>query len=84
MLDHTKDNIPNFDQERERHGYRLLNIFLKTVIEGTDICLSSDNNKLILRETLTLGSNGPSNRTLNGGSPYLRSRVLTTNPVNLS
>ncbi|WP_181374071.1 NYN domain-containing protein [Nostoc commune] len=79
-----KDNIPNFEQEREKHGYRLLKNLLKKVIEGTDICLSSDNNKLILRETLTLGSNGSSNRTLNGSSPYLRSRVLTTNSVNLS
>ncbi|WP_448272242.1 NYN domain-containing protein [Nostoc sp. DSM 114160] len=75
-----KDNIPNFDQKRKQHGYKLAK-FLKKVIEGTDICLSSDNNKLILRETLTLGSNGSSNRTLNGGTPYLRTRVLTTNSV---
>ncbi|MBN3941558.1 MAG: NYN domain-containing protein [Nostoc sp.] len=75
-----KDNIPNFDQKRKQHGYKLAK-FLKKVIEGTDICLSSGNNKLILRETLTLGSNGSSNRTLNGGSPYLRTRVLTTNSV---
>lgn len=79
-----KDNIPNFDQEREKHGYKLLNIFLKTVIEGTDICLSGDNNKLILRERLTLSSNGSSNQTFNSNSPCLRSRVLTTNSVNLS
>ncbi|MCC5656279.1 NYN domain-containing protein [Nostoc sp. XA010] len=79
-----KHNIPNFDQEREKHGYRLLKFLLKKAIEGTDICLSSDNNKLILRETLTLGSNGSSNKTLNCGSPYLRARVLTTNSVNLS
>lgn len=78
-----KKNIPNFDQKRENHGYKLAS-FLNIVIEGTDICLSSDNNKLILRETLTLGSNGSSNQTLNGGSPYLRTRVLTTNSVNLS
>ncbi|MEH1840593.1 MAG: hypothetical protein V7L20_17965 [Nostoc sp.] len=57
---------------------------MKKVIEGTDICLSSDNNKLLLRETLTLGSNGSSNKTLNGGGPYLRNKVLTTNSVNLS
>ncbi|WP_448269654.1 NYN domain-containing protein [Nostoc sp. DSM 114159] len=75
-----KDNIPNFDQKRKQHGYKLAK-FLKKVIEGTDICLSSDNNKLILRETLTLGSNGSSNRTSNGGTPYLRTRVLTTNSV---
>ncbi|MEH2225112.1 NYN domain-containing protein [Nostoc sp.] len=78
-----KDNIPNFDQKRKQHGYKLAK-FLKKVIEGTDICLSSDNNKLILRETLTLGSNGSSNRTLNGGSPYLRTRVFTTNSVTQS
>ena len=75
-----KENIPNFDQKRKQHGYKL-GKFLKKVIEGTDICLSSDNNKLILRETLTLGSNGSSNKTLNGSSPYLVTRVLTTNSV---
>ncbi|AVH70619.1 NYN domain-containing protein [Nostoc sp. 'Lobaria pulmonaria (5183) cyanobiont'] len=75
-----KDNILNFDQKRKQHGYNLAK-FLKKVIEGTDICLSSDNNKLILRETLTLGSNGSSNRTLNGSSPCLVTRVLTTNSV---
>ncbi|MEH2087261.1 NYN domain-containing protein [Nostoc sp.] len=78
-----RENIPNFDQKRENNGYKLT-IFLNKVIEGTDICLSSDNNKLILRETLNLVSNGSSNRTLNGGSAYLKPRVLTTNSVNLS
>ena len=78
-----RNNIPNFDQKRENYGYKLAS-FLNRVIEGTDICLSSDNKKLIFRETLTLGSNSSSNQTLNGGGPSLRNKVLTTNSVNLS
>ncbi|MEH2287992.1 NYN domain-containing protein [Nostoc sp.] len=78
-----KDNIPNFDKKRDKYG-KTLTSFLKQVIEGTDISLSIDNNKLIFKEMLTIGSNGSSNKTLNGGSSYLKTKVLTTNSVNLS
>ncbi|MEH2183669.1 NYN domain-containing protein [Nostoc sp.] len=60
-----RDNIPNFDKQRDKYG-KTLTSFLKKVIEETDISLSIDNNKLILREMLTIGSNGSSNKTLNG------------------
>ncbi|MEH1940121.1 MAG: NYN domain-containing protein [Nostoc sp.] len=58
-----RENIPDFDEKRESHGEKLTN-FLKKVIEETDICLSIDNNKLILKEILPTGSNGLSNKTL--------------------
>ncbi|MEH2248516.1 NYN domain-containing protein [Nostoc sp.] len=58
-----RDKIPAFDQKRKKHGKNLTS-FLKKVIEGTDICLSIDNNKLILREMLTRGSNCSSNKSL--------------------
>ncbi|BDI14633.1 hypothetical protein ANSO36C_04350 [Nostoc cf. commune SO-36] len=57
-----RNNIPCFDQKRKNHG-KNLTVFLSKVIKGTDICLSIDNNKLMLREMLTIGSNGLSNRT---------------------
>ncbi|MBD2561971.1 MULTISPECIES: NYN domain-containing protein [Nostoc] len=60
-----REKIPCFDQKREKHGEKLTN-FLKKVIEGTDICLSIENNKLVLREILTIGSTGSSNKVLKG------------------
>ncbi|MDZ8028336.1 MAG: NYN domain-containing protein [Nostoc sp. DedQUE11] len=57
-----RNNIPDFDQKRKNHGDKLTT-FLKKVIEGTDIYLSIDNNKLILRE-ITTGYNGSSNKNL--------------------
>ncbi|MBN4003455.1 NYN domain-containing protein [Nostoc sp. LPT] len=78
-----REKIPAFDQKREKHVEKLTT-FLKKIIEGTNICLSIENNKLILRETLTIGYNGSSNKTLNSDSSYLRTKVLTTNSVNLS
>ncbi|MEH2351274.1 MAG: hypothetical protein V7K55_25365 [Nostoc sp.] len=56
-----RDKIPDFDQKREQHGEKLT-IFLNKVIEKTDIYLSIKNNKLFLREMLTIGSNGSSNK----------------------
>lgn len=78
-----REKIPAFDQKREKHVEKLTT-FLKKIIEGTNICLSIENNKLILRETLTIGSNGSSNKTLNSDSSYLMTKVLTTNSVNQS
>ncbi|MDZ7964216.1 MAG: NYN domain-containing protein [Nostoc sp. DedSLP03] len=78
-----REKIPAFDQKREKHVEKLT-IFLKKIIEETNICLSIENNKLILRETLTIGSNGSSNKTLNSDSSYLMTKVLTTNSVNRS
>ncbi|MEA5603104.1 NYN domain-containing protein [Nostoc sp. UHCC 0252] len=60
-----RDKIPDFDQKRETYGEKLT-IFLNKVIEETDIFLSIENNKLILREILTIGSNGSSNKILKG------------------
>ncbi|MBD2532106.1 NYN domain-containing protein [Nostoc flagelliforme FACHB-838] len=57
-----RDNIPDFDQKRKNHGEKLT-IFLNKVIKGTDICLSIDNKKLMLREILTIGSNRSSNKS---------------------
>jgi uncharacterized LabA/DUF88 family protein len=54
-------NIPCFDQKRKKHGEKLTS-FLKKVLEGTDIHLSIDNNKLILTEMLNIGSNSSSNK----------------------
>ncbi|MDZ8094945.1 MAG: NYN domain-containing protein [Nostoc sp. DedQUE05] len=78
-----REKIPAFDQKREKHVEKLTT-FLKKIIEGTNICLSIENNKLILRETLTIGYNGSSNKTLNSDSSYLMTKVLTTNSVNQS
>ncbi|MDZ8187515.1 MAG: NYN domain-containing protein [Nostoc sp. ChiSLP02] len=57
-----RNNIPEFDKKREKYGKKLTS-FLKKVIEETDIYLSIENNKLILREINT-GSNASSNKSL--------------------
>lgn len=52
-----RETIPAFDKKREQYGEKLT-IFLKKVIEETDIYLSIENNKLFLTEILTIGYNG--------------------------
>ncbi|MFN6460447.1 MAG: NYN domain-containing protein [Nostoc sp. DedVER02] len=58
-----REKISAFDHKREQHGEKLT-IFLNKVIEETDIYLSIENNKLFLREILTIGSNGSSNKVV--------------------
>jgi uncharacterized LabA/DUF88 family protein len=58
-----REKIPAFDQKREEYGEKLT-IFLNKVIEETDIYLSIENNKLFLREILTINSNGSSNKIM--------------------
>ncbi|MBX9256838.1 NYN domain-containing protein [Desmonostoc muscorum CCALA 125] len=73
-----RNDIPDFDQKREKHGAKLTT-FLKKVIEGTDIYLSIDNNKLILRE-ITTSSHGSSNKslkTITDSSSSLKEIVVT-------
>lgn len=71
------ENIPYFDQERESYGKKLT-IFLKKVIEGTDICLSIDNNKLILRKisTIRLISSNKSFKDLTNSSNNFKEIVV--------
>ncbi|MBD2446305.1 NYN domain-containing protein [Nostoc sp. FACHB-152] len=49
-----KKLIPNFDERlRKEQNYKNLITFLKKAIEGTEICISSDSNKIILKESLS-------------------------------
>jgi len=76
-----RNNIPEFDQKRKIHGDKLTN-FLKKVIDGTDIYLSIDNNKLLLKE-ITTGYNGSSNnslKSLNDSSNSFKEIAVTAKP----
>ncbi|MBW4674989.1 MAG: NYN domain-containing protein [Desmonostoc geniculatum HA4340-LM1] len=76
-----RNDIPDFDQKREKHGDKLTT-FLKKVIERTDIYLSIDNNKLILKE-ITTSSNSSSNKSLKSitdSSSSLKEIVVTAKP----
>ncbi|MBD2458148.1 NYN domain-containing protein [Nostoc sp. FACHB-87] len=50
------DNIPNFNERRLKENSNQLTKFLRKSIEGTELSISSDNNKLILRESLLFSS----------------------------
>lgn len=60
-----KKYIPNFDQRWSiEENTNKLTSFLKKALEGTNMCLSSDNNKLILREISSTYANDSSNNNL--------------------
>jgi uncharacterized LabA/DUF88 family protein len=57
-----RNKIPDFDQKREQHNSKLTS-FVKKALEGKDISLCIDNNKLILKETLNTSLDNSLNKS---------------------
>jgi len=79
-----KSKIPNFDQrwQREKHSSKLTN-FLKKALEGKDIGLCIDNNKLILKEMLNTGLSNSSNKSqkaITHSNGSFKETVVTSKP----
>ncbi|MBD2500886.1 NYN domain-containing protein [Anabaena azotica] len=56
-----KAEIPNFDEKRKKEeNCKKLSTFFKKVVEGTDICVSDNNNKLSLKTHLSANTVAPS------------------------
>lgn len=50
-----RSEIPNFDEKRSKEqNCQKLSTFLKKVVEGTEMCISGNNNKLMLKANLTM------------------------------
>ncbi|MBR8836116.1 MAG: NYN domain-containing protein [Stigonema ocellatum SAG 48.90 = DSM 106950] len=61
VYEFLKSKIPDFAERWQKKGCSQLTKFLKKTLEGTDICLSSNNQMLILREMSTTRSHESSN-----------------------
>ncbi|MBD6618460.1 NYN domain-containing protein [Komarekiella sp. 'clone 1'] len=72
-----RKEIQNFDQKRQKHGSTLTS-FLKKALEGTDVCLSIDNNKLILEDNTNLSnSSNKSQKAIINSNGNLKETVVT-------